>query len=337
MVKKLLRRNETYLAIVLIVFSAVLTAINPAFFTLQNFFDMLHSSSGYAILAVGFFVALLSGGVDISFPAIAVSGQYIAVTTLIALHASNLGLAFLISCGVGVAFGAVNAFFVSVFRINTLIVTLATSNLFHGALLQLVGTRAINAGALPVCFANFGYFNVIKLHTASGTPYGLSVYALILLAVILVTWFLLRYTLLGRTIYAMGGNFEAVRRSGVNTRRVHFFIYCYVGFLSGIMGIMAASLIRYSDPQSIVNSELLPVIAAVVLGGASIMGGTGSLTGTLLGIALMVLLQQNLVLIGVSSYWTQFFSGLMLVIGVTATHVQRRVRARRELLLTKDS
>jgi simple sugar transport system permease protein len=315
----------------------VVTAINPAFLTLQNFFDLLHNSSGTAILAIGFFIALLSGGIDISFPAVAIIGQYVAVNALIGLHVSNLGLAFLFSCGIGIAFGAVNAFFVSVLRINTLIVTLGTSSLFHGAMLELLGTKAVNAGQLPACFTNFGYFKVIHLQTASGTPYGLPIFAVVLTAVVLVTWIILRYTLLGRIIYAMGGNFEAVRRSGVNIRRVHFFIYCYVGFLAGIMGIMAVSLIRYSNPTYIVDTELLPVIAAVVLGGASIMGGSGTLTGTLLGVALIGILQQNLVLIGLSSYWQQFFVGLMLVVGVTVTHVQRRIQSRRQLTFMRDS
>lgn len=331
LLNKLLHKNETYLAFVIIAFSVVATIINPAFFTLQNFFDLLHNSSGDAILALGFFVALISGGVDISFPAIAIIGQYLAVNALISMHVSNLALAFLISCGVGVAFGMVNAFFISVFRINTLIVTLGTSSLFHGAMLEFIGTKAVNAGQMPQCFTNFGYAKVLSLHTASGTPYGLSAFAVVLVIVVIVTWFILRHTLLGRIIYAMGGNFEAVRRSGANIHAVQFFIYSYVGLLAGIMGIMHVSLIRYSNPTYIVDSKLLPVIAAVVLGGASITGGSGSITGTLLGTALIAILNQNLVLIGLSSYWQQFFVGLMIVLGVTITHLQHRIRLKHNL------
>jgi len=329
--KNLLSKNETYLALVIIIFSIVVTVINPTFFTLQNFFDLLHNTSADAILAIGFSVALISGGLDVSFPAIAIIGQYLAVNALISLHVSNLALAFLISCGVGIALGAVNAFFVSVFKINTLIVTLGTSSLFHGAMLEFIGTKAVNVGQMPQCFTDFGLTKVFTLHTASGTPYGLSMFAVVLLIVVLVTWFIMRHTLLGRIIYAMGGNFEAVRRSGVNVKRVQFFIYCYVGLLSGVMGVMAASLIRYSNPTYIVDTKLLPVIAAVVLGGASITGGAGSITGTLLGTALIAILNQNLVLMGLSSYWQQFFVGLMLVAGVTITHVQRRIRSVRQL------
>ncbi len=336
MIKKLLRRNETYLLFVVIAFCIVVTAVNPAFFTLQNLFDLLHNSSGSAILAIGFLVVLLSGGIDVSFPAVAIMGQYIAVKTLIALHVSNLGLGFLISCGVGLAFGAVNAFFISFFKISTLIVTLGTSGLFYGAMLQLLGSTAVYASVLPDCFKAFGRANLFQLNTASGTPYGLSVFALVLVGLVLLTWFILRRTLLGRIIYAMGGNIEAVRRSGVNIRAVQFFIYCYMGFLAGIMGVMSGSLIQYSDPTYIVDTELLPVLAGVMLGGASIMGGAGTLTGTLLGMAMIALLEKNLILLGIPSYWDQFFVGIVLVIGVSVTHIQRRIRGRRQLSMLRE-
>jgi len=336
MIKKLLRRNETYLFFVVVAFCIVVTAVNPAFFTLQNLFDLLHSSSGSAILAIGFLVVLLSGGIDVSFPAVAIMGQYIAVKTLIALHVSNLGLGLVISCGVGLAFGAVNAFFISFFNISTLIVTLGTSGLFYGAMLQLLGSTAVYASELPDCFKAFGRANLFQLNTVTGTPYGLSVFALVLVGLVLLTWFILRRTLLGRIIYAMGGNIEAVRRSGVNIRAVQFFIYCYMGFLAGIMGVMSGSLIQYSDPTYIVDTELLPVLAGVMLGGASIMGGSGTLTGTLLGMAMIALLEKNLILLGIPSYWDQFFVGIVLVIGVSVTHIQRRIRGRRQLSLLRE-
>ncbi len=333
---KVLAKNETYLLLVIVAFCAVITMVNPAFLTVENFFDLARNSSGTAILAIGFFVVLLSGGIDISFPAVAIVGQYIAVNSLIALGVDNLLLALAISCAIGLAFGAVNAFFISFFKIPTLIVTLATANLFHGAMLEFVGTKAVNTGQLPNSFKSFGLFNLFDLHRADGSAYGLSVFFLVLVVVALLTWFILRRTLLGRIIYAMGGNFEAVRRSGIRIASVQFFIYCYVGLLAGIMGIMHVSLIRYSNPTYIVDSELLHVIAAVVLGGASIMGGSGTLTGTLLGVAMISILEKNLVLLGISSYYQQFFVGLVLVVGVSITHIQRRVRSRKQLAFVRD-
>jgi simple sugar transport system permease protein len=332
----ILRRNEFYLFLVIVVFSIAITIVNPAFLTVENLFDLIRSSSGMAVLAVGFFVVLLSGGIDISFPAVAIVSQYITVNAIIALGIDNLWLAFAIAISIGIAFGAVNAFFISVFRIPTLIVTLGTMNIFHGAMLEFVGTKAINAGQMPNCFKSFGLVDILSLPRGDGTFYGLSVYFLIIAGVILVTWVILRFTVLGRVIYAMGGNMEAVKRSGFNFVRVQFFIYCYVGFLASIMGIMHTSLISYSNATYIINSELLHVIAAVILGGASIMGGTGTLLGTALGVIMISILEKNLVLLGLSSFWQQFFVGLMIVLGVSVTHVQKRIQNRRAMTLIKE-
>ena len=332
----LLKRNEFYLLLVIVVFAAAITIVNPAFLTIENLFDLIRSSSGMAILAVGFFLVLLSGGIDISFPAVAIVAQYITVNAIIALGIDNLALAFAIAIAIGLAFGAVNAFFISVFRIPTLIVTLGTMNIFHGAMLEFVGTKAINAGQMPNCFKAFGLVNILSLPRGDGTFYGLSVFFLIILAVVLITWVILRFTVLGRVIYAMGGNPEAVKRSGFNLVRLQFFIYCYVGLLASVMGIMHVSLIRYSNATYIINSELLHVIAAVILGGASILGGTGTLTGTILGVIMISILEKNLVMLGLSSFWQQFFVGLIIVLGVSITHVQKRLRARRSLAINKE-
>jgi simple sugar transport system permease protein len=110
----------------------------------------------------------------------------------------------------------------------------------------------------------------------------------------------------------------------------------YVGVLAGIMGILHISLINYGNPNYIVDTELLRVIAAVVLGGALITGGKGTLTGTMLGVLLIVTLQKNLVLIGLSSYWQQFFVGLIIVVGVTITHVQAKLRSRQKVVIVRS-
>lgn len=331
MFAKLLKRNETYLFFVIMAFGFSVTMINPSFLTLENMFDLIKSSSGMAILAIAFFVGLLAGGIDISFPAIAIAGQYIAVNSLIALGVDNLMLAFLISCTVGTAMGALNAFFISKFRMSALIVTLGTANIFHGALLVFVGTRAVNTGQLPDCFKAFGHLQLLTLARADGTTYGLSIFAVLLACTFLMTWLILKHTLLGKSIYAIGGSYESSKRAGISINRTLFFVYSYIGFLSGIMGVMHLSLIRYSNPNYIVDTELLKVIAAVVIGGSRITGGSGTLVGTLLGVIMMVILEKNLVLIGLSSYWHQFFTGLVIVIGVSVTHYQGKLQSKKSL------
>lgn len=329
-VKSLMKKNETYLLLIVIVFSFVITAINPVFMTFENLFDLLRSSSGTAVLAIGVFVVLLSGGIDVSCTAIAICGQYIAINVLIASGVDNILVAFLISIGVGLALGSINAVFISIFKLPTLITTLGTSSLFHGALLEFVGTKAVNVGNIPDSIKSFGKMNILTFSRPDGTEYGLSVFFLILVIVVVVTWFLLRYTMIGRGIYAIGGNPEAAKRTGYNIRKIQFFTYAYAGVLAGIMGVMHLSLIRYSNPNYIVGSEL-GIIAAVVLGGTRISGGTGTITGTLIGVALITILEKNLVLIGLSSYWQKFFIGSIIVLGVTITYAQAKINSRRKL------
>jgi len=330
MLKRAMRQNEFYLFLVLVVFSMTLTIINPQFFTLENLFDLIKSSAGMAILAIGVFIVLLSGGIDVSFTAIAIAGQYVAVNALIALGVDNIYLALLISCTLGIVLGAVNALLISIFELPTLITTLGTLNVFHGALLSFVGTKAVNVGQMPDSFKAFGAKEIITLTKESGANYGLSIYFYVIIAVVVFSWVILRFTMLGRGIYAIGGNKEAAKRAGFNIVGIQIFIYCYVGFLAGLMGVMHVSIIRYSNPMYIVGTEL-SVIAAVVLGGARITGGSGSILGTLLGVGMIIILEKNLVLMGLSSYWHQFFVGLIIILGVSTTYYQSKVRSRRTL------
>jgi simple sugar transport system permease protein len=329
-IRNLFSHNETYLLIVVILFSTVITIINPVFLTVENLFDLLRSSSGTALLALGVFVVLLSGGIDLSFATIAIVGQYISVNMLIRTGIDNLAVAFLISCLLGIGLGAINAFLISFFRLPTMITTLGTSSLYHGLMLEFVGTKAVNAGSLPECFKAFGRMNVFTIIKPDGTEYGLSVFFLILVIMVVITWAVLKFTMVGRGIYAIGGNMEAARRVGYNVKRIQFFVYCYAGFLAGIMGVMHLALIRYSNPTYLVGTEL-SVIAAVVLGGTRISGGTGSITGTLIGCALITILEKNLILMGLSSYWQQLFIGLVIILGVTFTYSQSKFRSRKAI------
>ncbi|MDD3790957.1 MAG: ABC transporter permease [Sphaerochaetaceae bacterium] len=334
-IKSIFKRSESYVLLIIIVFSAFVTMINPAFLTLDNLFDLLRSSSGTAILGIGVFLVLVSGGVDVSCTTIAIVSQYVSVNLMIRMGIDNIWFIFGLASLIGITLGAINAVFVSIFKLPTLIVTLGTSSLYHGAMLEFFGTRSVNVGDLPRSIKAFGTYNVITLHRGDGTPYGLSVFFVILLALLVITFLILKFTMVGRGVYAVGGNLEAAERAGFNTRKTHFFIYMYAGLLAGIMGVIHLSLIRYSNPNYIVGDEMM-VIAAVVLGGARISGGSGTLTGTMLGVILVSILQKNLIMMGLSTYWQQFFIGVVLILGVSITYLQAKLQDSGRTIIVKE-
>jgi simple sugar transport system permease protein len=139
-------------------------------------------------------------------------------------------------------------------------------------------------------------------------------------------WLILRYTMPGRGVYALGGSPVAAERAGFNIRRVQFFIYGFVGLLSGTAGVVHASTMRNANPFDLVGMELL-VIAAVVLGGANIAGGSGTVVGTILGVFLLVIINNSLILLRIPSYWQKVAIGLVILVstGVTARRGVRQI------------
>lgn len=327
--RKLTGRHETYLALIIVLFAIVLANATTGFLTVGNLLSVARGGAGLGILSVAFFTALVAGGIDISFPAIAISGQYIAVRTMVAYGVDSIWAAFAISVTVGIVYGLFNAFLITRFRIPAMIVTLGTFNLYHGGLLEFLGTAAVNVGGMPHSITNFGRLAIFPVETPQG-PMGLSIFVVILIAIVVLTWFIMRRTMLGRGIYAIGGDAEGAKRAGFNVTRIRYFVYAYVGFLSGIMGIIHVSMIRYSHPNNIVDSVLLRVIAAVILGGTAITGGRGTITGTMLGVVIIVLLDRHLIMLGVPPEWTEFFIGMVIVGGVIATHLRMKISRQRQ-------
>jgi simple sugar transport system permease protein len=138
-----------------------------------------------------------------------------------------------------------------------------------------------------------------------------------------MTWILLYHTNIGRQIFALGGNPEGAQRLAFNVWKLHLIVYVYMGIMAGLASVAQAQLAQSVIPASLVGKEL-DVVAAVVLGGASLLGGSGSVVGTMLGLALLAVMQNGLTVMGVSSYWLQFFVGLVIVWAVTLTAMEAR-------------
>ena len=324
--QRLKRRHEFWLASVIAILVIFLSVATQGFLTLQNFFDLLTSYAFLGILAAGLLVVLISGGIDISFTATASITQYITM-----LLANKYGLdwfsVFALAILVGVLLGAINAILIDRLQISSIIVSIATLNIFYGLLVFVTGGKYIYS--LPSWFGKGIYwFEYVDTDEIS---YGLNLQILALLVMFTITWLLLNRTNIGRQIYALGGNREAAQRLGFNVFRLNILVYCYMGLTAGVASLIQAQLAQSVAPTVLVGKEL-DVLAAVVLGGASLAGGVGTVLGTVLGLALLAIMQNGLILIGVSSYWSQFFVGLVILLSVSATALSARRKRKGNLV-----
>jgi simple sugar transport system permease protein len=322
MKRTFLRSHEFVLLAILIGFALLVNLISKSFLTAENLFDILKSSSIMGTMAIGVFVVMLSGGIDLSFPAIATVSMYVAVRVLL-LFDGNLPLAFLLASAIGAALGSVNAFLIHRFKIPTMIVTLGTASIFHGAMLTLADVPHIYS--VPAYFFEFSTKYIFSWTKSGGATIGFSTLAFLMLVIAALTWLLLRFTMLGKGIYALGGNPEAAKRAGFNIRALQFFIYCFVGLLSGIASIQYVCLVRHVHPFNLMGMQL-DVIAAVVLGGASLAGGSGTVLGTLLGVWMIYAIRNSLVLMRIPSYWDPVVIGLIIVASTAINAYRQQLR-----------
>ncbi len=319
--KRLLRRNETLVGLTIIGLCLVIGLSNPTFLSIGYLFDLLRSSIVMGIFAMGVLIVIVSGGIDVSFTAVAVFAMYSTVKLMLAYAPNSpIWVGFVLSAIIGLGLGLVNAFFIAKFRLPTLIVTLGTLSMIHGFLLFAIGNRIIRD--VPPSWTAFARTALVQVPLERGTA-SLHPAVFITLSVIVITWVLLKYTMLGRSIYALGGAPDAAERAGFNITRIQVFIYAFVGLLSGIAGMTFGSLARQANPQDIVGLEM-GVIAAVVLGGAQLTGGKGTVVGTVLGVALVTIANNSLILIGVPAVWQRVVIGIIILVGTGIPAVQAR-------------
>lgn len=306
-------RNETLVAVVIVAFCALAAASDPGFLSVATLTDLLRGGIVLGIFAVGAMVVLVSGGIDVSFTAVAAFTMYV---TAMVLNAAMPWMpwwgALAFGMAVGALLGAFNGALIAGFGLPTLIVTLGTLSIFRGVMLTFIGQKQITT--LPPGMREFGRMMMIRGENADGSFYSLHGAFLVTVAVVAITWFILHRTMLGRQIFAIGGSVESARRIGVEVRKVQFFVYVYVGVLAGLAGVIHASMARVANPFDLVGLEL-SVIAAVVLGGARLAGGHGTLTGTILGVALIVLVRNSLIVLGIPSTWQSVTIGALILLG----------------------
>lgn len=315
----LFRRSEFVIAGVLLVAMIIIGTINPAFWQIENIFNLLRANVIVGIMALGVLLVLISGGLDVSFPAFAAVAMYLTVSAMAYSGYEGVVLPFACAMLIGALLGVVNAFFIHSFRMIPLIVTLGTASVARGFLLGVVGTSVINIDRMPPSLIEFARTEV----TISGAKLTVMIALYGVLAV--VVHFMLTRTMIGRSIYAYGGDRESAKRVGFDTRRTVFFVYCVAGALAGFAGLLHASMIWQANPRDFIGLEL-DVIAAVVLGGASIFGGRGSVAGTLLGVFTLVMVNNSLIIMRVDTKWQGAVVGLIIIVATAATAWRDRRR-----------
>ncbi|OBA00432.1 ABC transporter permease [Halomonas sp. G11] len=275
--------------------------INDNFLSGSNLANLVRQSSIIAIIAVGMSLAILTGGIDLSVgPVMALSGTLMAGMMVAGLPPT---LAIVLGLLVGAAFGAFNGVFVAFAGMPPIIVTLATMGIARG--LGLIYTGGYPISGLPEGFAFFG----------RGSLAGIETPILIMLAVYAVGYVLLSHTSTGRYLYAIGGNEEATRLSGIRVSRYKLLVYTLSGTTAAIAGLILTSRLMSGQPNAGVGFEL-DAIAAVVLGGAAITGGRGMILGTLVGAMLLGVLNNGLNLMGVSPYLQTVIKGLIILLAI---------------------
>lgn len=287
------------MAPILFLLAIIFQMLSDRFMSVQNLSIVAQQAAVNMVLAAGMTFVILTGGIDLSV------GSILAASAMVALIVSNLPdlwwLAIPLGIGTGLLFGIVNGALVAFVRLPPFIVTL-------GALTAVRGVARL-LGADKTVFNSDLQFAVIGNGAILGVPW----LVVIAFAVILVSWFILRRTVLGVHIYAVGGNADAARLSGIKVSLVLLFVYGVSGAFSGLGAIMQAARLYAANGLQLGNSYELDAIAAVILGGTSFVGGIGSIWGTLVGALIIAVLSNGLVLIGISDIWQFIIKGLVII------------------------
>ncbi len=310
------RQVEFRLLIVLLVLCLGLSLTTDTFFTMGNITALLNNNSVNLIWAVGLLVVLIAGGIDISFAVASSVVQYLAAKFLMSIGGGNWVLGFIV-CGIlGTSLGLINAWLIHKFRIISIVVTIATFNAYFGLLMYFSGGRSIYA--LPDWWTD--RVILFEHEAADGTWSELTLPFAVMAACVGLTWLLIRRSNLGRQLYAFGDNPEGARRAGVSIAVMQALAFGWCGMMAGIAGLMQVNIVQEVVPNALYGREL-EVLAAVVLGGARLGGGRGTITGCVLGVMFVAVTQNGLNLLGISPFAFQMIIGAAILIAISTSNI----------------
>ncbi|WP_303964902.1 ribose ABC transporter permease [Sporosarcina ureae] len=287
----------------LLLIIVIISVMSPSFLTMNNLFNVLRQVSINALIAFGMTFVILTGGIDLSV------GSILALTGAVTAGMMSGGmdpiLAMLLGVLLGVLLGAINGLIIAKGKVAPFIATLATMTIFRGLTLVYTEGRPISGLGDSFTFQMLG----------KGYILGIPVPVVTMAISFAVLYFILKKTTFGRRVYAVGGNEEASRLSGINVDRIKIYVYSLAGGLTAIAALILTSRLNSAQPTA-GNMFELDAIAAVVLGGTSLTGGRGWIVGTLVGALIIGVLNNGLNLIGVSSFFQQVVKGAVILIAV---------------------
>ena len=324
----LLLRLRTFVALILVfTFFAVMA---PNFLSVTNAVIISKHVALNAFLAIGMTFVIITGGIDLSVGSIV--GHCAMVAGWLVLNGVDTGLGYTIWFNtweivgivmlVGVGVGWINGILITRLNVAPFIATLGTLYIARGAALLSSGGRTFPnlSGSAEMGTASFPFIG-------TGTLLGLPVMVWMLIVVAMLAHYISRRTPLGRHIYAVGGNERGAALSGVKVTSIKMFVYMFSGFCAALVGVIIASQLQAAHPATGETFEL-NAIAAAVLGGTSMSGGRGRITGTIVGAFVIGILSDGLIMMGVSSFWQTVIKGIVIIVAVVIDQAQSRLQAR---------
>jgi rhamnose transport system permease protein len=315
--------RELGIALALVLLVTVTAVTNPRFLSAQSVKDLLLGSTILAILAVGQAIVIITRNVDLSVGSVLGLSAFATGTLFMSAPGTPIVVVLLLGLGLGAVCGAVNGALIAVARVPALVVTLGTLYVFRGIDYTWATGRQINAADMPVGFLRMG----------TDTVLGVPVLALFAVVVLLIAGFYLRSYRSGRELYAIGSEPAAARLSGIPVGRRIFAAFVASGALAGLAGVLYAARFGTLDANAGLGSEL-EVVAAVVVGGVAIFGGSGSVYGAALGAVLLTTIGSALPVLGVSPFWQRAAVGALILAAIgldraLAVRIAGRLRGRR--------
>jgi len=295
---------------VLIIICVGFELMSGRFMSWANLSIVAQQAAINIVLAAGMTFVILTGGIDLSVGSILAAAAMVAVMASLVPDWGMLGIPAALACGL--AFGLLNGGLIAFVRLPPFIVTLGSLTAVRGVARLLGEDTTVFNPELPFAFIG------------NGTLFGVPWLVVIALAVVVASWVILRRTVLGTRIYAVGGNEDAARLSGIKVWQILLFAYAMSGLLAGLGGVMSAARLYAANGLQLGMSYELDAIAAVILGGTSFTGGIGSIWGTLIGALIIAILSNGLILVGVSDIWQYIIKGLVIIVAVALDRYRLR-------------